>query len=395
MLLLALTPLLALLNQEILVSSYATDSIVRLDAASFANLGSLTGVDGAQSARFGPDGDLYVACEQSAQVLRLDGVTLAPLGVFVGDDPLTPADETGGLVAPTGAVFGPDGNLYVADFVGDDVLRYDGTTGAFIDTFVPAGTGGVAAIDGPDAGLVFGPDGDLYVPGFESDSVVRFDGVTGAFEAVVMRASQGLLNPRSLVFRDDGVLYVSSWGNNRILRATWGEAPTVFVASTLRPSGICFEPSTGHLLVVNDQNGALRRYDGTTGALISSPILPAGSPWPGATFLAVAPEPDLLFARFLPGLAGTTSVARVTNAAPFAPLAIGVSLTRGSLPIADCPGQFVGLGDLAVLQLLASDAAGRAEWTVNIPASFAGTTIWLQAIDGATCRTSLALVQSL
>jgi len=395
MLLFALTPFLALASQEILVSSYATDSIVRLDAASFANLGSLSGVDGAQSARFGPDGHLYVACEQSARILRFDGATLAPMGVFVGDDPLTPADETGGLVAPTGAVFGPDGHLYVADFAGDDVLRYDGTTGAFLGTFVVAGTGGASAINGPDAGLVFGPDGDLYVPGFDSNNVVRFDGATGAFEAVVMRASQGLSNPRSLVFRDDGVLYASSWGNNRILRSTWGAAPTVFVASTLRPSGICFEPSTGHLLVVNDQNGALRRYDGTTGALINTPIAAASSPWPGATFLAVAPEADLLFARFMPGLAGTTSVARVSNAAPFAPLAIGVSLTRGSLPIVGCPGQFVGLGDLAVLQLLASDAAGKAEWNVNIPAALAGTTIWLQAIDGATCRTSLALVQTL
>jgi len=383
---------LVLLAQEYLVSSYATDSLVRLDATTFASTGVVAGVPGAQSARYGPDGHLYVACEQSARVLRFDGATLAPLGVFVGDDPATPADESGGLVAPTGAVFGPDGHLYVCDFAGDDVLRYDGTTGAFLGTFVSPGSGG---LDGPDAGLVFGPDGDLYVPGFDSNSVVRYDGATGAFEAVVMRESQGLRNPRSLVFRDDGVLYASSWGNNRILRAELGSAPTVFVATTLRPSGICFEPGTGHLLVVNDQNGALRRYDGTTGALLATPISGASSPFPGATFLAPAADADPRLERFAPGLAGTTSTARLVNLAPGSVVAIGVSLARTSLPIPGCGGEFIALGELVVLDLGLADASGAHAYTVAVPAGLSGTTIWLQGFDGTNCRTSLALVQRL
>ena len=39
------------------------------------------------------------------------------------------------------------------------VLRYNGTTGAFIDAFVSSGSGG---LDMP-SGLTFGPDGNLYV----------------------------------------------------------------------------------------------------------------------------------------------------------------------------------------------------------------------------------------
>ena len=44
----------------------------------------------------------------------------------------------------------------------DEVLRYDGSTGAFLGAFVSAGSGG---LDEP-SGLAFGPDGNLYVGSF-------------------------------------------------------------------------------------------------------------------------------------------------------------------------------------------------------------------------------------
>jgi hypothetical protein len=39
--------------------------------------------------------------------------------------------------------FGPDGNLYVNSIQTDQVLRYNGTTGAFLDAFVSAESGGL------------------------------------------------------------------------------------------------------------------------------------------------------------------------------------------------------------------------------------------------------------
>jgi len=47
---------------------------------------------------------------------------------------------SGGLSFPRDLLFGPDGNLYVGSFGSGDVLRYNGTSGAFIDTFVKAGS---------------------------------------------------------------------------------------------------------------------------------------------------------------------------------------------------------------------------------------------------------------
>ncbi|MBL8766453.1 MAG: hypothetical protein JNL94_03755 [Planctomycetes bacterium] len=166
----------------LMASGYNSESIHLFDPVTGAKLGFLDAaglVPGAQSMRYGPDGNLYVCAEKVDRVLRFDGATGTLLGTFVGDDPNTPQDEDGGLDGPTAAVFGPDGHLYVASFDTDRVLRYDGTTGAFLGAFVaddpatPANEAG--GLDGPDAGMTFGPDGRLYVPSFQSNQILRFD----------------------------------------------------------------------------------------------------------------------------------------------------------------------------------------------------------------------------
>ena len=56
-------------------------------------------------------------------------------------------------------VFGPDDLLYVSSAQTSSVLRFDATTGTFIDEFVTTASGD---LDEP-IGLTFGPDGNLYV----------------------------------------------------------------------------------------------------------------------------------------------------------------------------------------------------------------------------------------
>jgi DNA-binding beta-propeller fold protein YncE len=53
------------------------------------------------------------------------------------------ASGSGGLTLPRPLTFGPDGDLYVGSFGTGDILRFDGTTGAFLNAFVPAGSGGL------------------------------------------------------------------------------------------------------------------------------------------------------------------------------------------------------------------------------------------------------------
>ena len=99
-------------------------------------------------------GSLCVSAVGFSQVLnkvfRYDAAT----GAFTGL-----CASGGDLSFPVGVTFGPDGNLYVASLFNGSIRRYNGTTGAFIDAFVPPGGGGLS---GPND-LVFGPDGNLYV----------------------------------------------------------------------------------------------------------------------------------------------------------------------------------------------------------------------------------------
>src|SRR5262249_21219799 len=128
---------------------------------------------------FGPDGKLYItsgginAPPALRSVLRFSGKTG---GVIDGLRLLGKR----GLTGPRALVFGPDGHLYVnaTDPGPGSVLRYDGTTGAFLDVFVPAGSNPFGENrSGATRGLVFGPDGNLYVGSFPTahPSVLRYD----------------------------------------------------------------------------------------------------------------------------------------------------------------------------------------------------------------------------
>ncbi|HET6603563.1 MAG TPA: zinc-dependent metalloprotease family protein [Xanthomonadaceae bacterium] len=76
-----------------------------------------------------PDGSaLLIADPGSGTVLRVAVERLDHATIFI-------AAGSGGLDGPAGLAFGPDGHLYVSSIGSDQVLRYDGTTGAFIDVF--------------------------------------------------------------------------------------------------------------------------------------------------------------------------------------------------------------------------------------------------------------------
>ncbi len=151
-----------------------TYSIERVNAITGAPVGTFvstanSGLVGAPSdMTFGPDGHLYVA--NGDNIRRYDGVTGAPLGAFV-------APGSGGLTNALALQFLPDGSLLASNVgtVPGNILHYDGTTGAFLGVF--ASGNGLSV----PYGMAIGPDGLLYVASKFTDSILRFNATTGGF----------------------------------------------------------------------------------------------------------------------------------------------------------------------------------------------------------------------
>src|SRR5262245_10517431 len=84
---------------------------------------------------------------------------------------LAVAVTLGGLLDVAGAA-----DLLVSSRNSNQVLRFNGTTGAVLGAFVPVGSGGL----GSPAGLAFGPATQLHVAAAAGNAVLQYDGVTGA-----------------------------------------------------------------------------------------------------------------------------------------------------------------------------------------------------------------------
>jgi hypothetical protein len=226
-------------------------------------------------------GYLVVGSFNNNSVLRYDEHT----GAFVDQfDPHNLAN----LKTPTGGVFGPDHNLYVTSgvFAGNNqsILQYAGASGAFQRVLASPN------ITSP-RGVLFGPDGNLYVANGNSAadgdpaSVERFDGKTGAFlNYFVAPNSGGIEHPSYMVFGPDGKndgkldLYVANAHEGAILRydGTTGASKGVFVAAANggldSPQGIVFGPD-GNLYVAsgnwfNGSNGPFYKGDFPPGAVL-------------------------------------------------------------------------------------------------------------------------------
>src|SRR6185437_3514909 len=185
------------------VSDSDLDSVLKFNGATstFASVGDASGIV------FGPSGNLFVVSSSDPGLLSvLNGTT----GALV-----TTSDAGGILMDPEGITRGPDGNIYVAGGDGNNVLKFNGTTGAFISTLVASGSGGLTSA----RGVAFGPDGNLYVTSFGTAQVLRFNGTTGAFIDVFAGATgacSGLSLPRDLTFGPGGNLFVSSFGSGDV-----------------------------------------------------------------------------------------------------------------------------------------------------------------------------------
>ena len=156
-----------------LVTSAGDDRVMRFSSAGlyvgdFVSSGS-GGLNHPTGLIMTPDGTLLVSSRDTDSVLAYDGITGASLGAFV-------AAGAGGLTAPFGLTLGPNGNLFVTS-ASNEIIEYDGNSGSLVGVMVSASANG--GLDQP-RGLTFKPDGNLLVASYGTDEVLEFNGKTGA-----------------------------------------------------------------------------------------------------------------------------------------------------------------------------------------------------------------------
>jgi sugar lactone lactonase YvrE len=190
-------------------------------------------------------GDMAIADEGAGEVFWI------PAGSAAGTAPTAIGT---GFVEPTATAFDSNGNLYITDFSNDDVVEIPNVGGALApasqSTLIPAtmvfnGT----ALSKP-SGLAVGTDGRLYVTDFGNTRVVTYDLVTGQTSVPIT----GLKNPWGVAVDTSNNIYVADTGNGNIYVDKGGVPSTLSPAGITAPWGIVIDPS-GSLIVSDHGTG--------------------------------------------------------------------------------------------------------------------------------------------
>lgn len=211
--------------------------------------------------------DMLVCSLLSDQVLRYDGATGAYKGVF--------ADTH--IDGPEGITVGPDGNVYVASEYSGNITKW-APDGTFLSEFVPSMAGW--------EDLEFGPDGHLYAIahfGLPSGPVSKFDGATGAYMGQWGGGAE-VSHQHGLTFGPDGNPYLG-----RTIFGPVGSIGKIDQSTGVFAGSLATDPHLdgifdltfhgGFVYTSDHLTGGVHRFSATTGAYLGD-FVPGGiSTW--------------------------------------------------------------------------------------------------------------------
>lgn len=177
-----------------------------------------------------------------------------------------PTEQAGPAQQPSPVQQIPSGKnvLYVSNFNANTITVYDAETGALLGTLLKAGPE-LKGINGFDIAA----DGSFYVAGQDTNNVVHYSKTGQLLEVLDSANTAGVSAPQGVTFGPDGMLYVASLGNGKVVRydterKSFKDAfTTVSVRGITKPMPI--EPrfdSEGNLTVSTFEGGRILKYQG-------------------------------------------------------------------------------------------------------------------------------------
>lgn len=287
---------------DLLLASRSDDTVVRYHSAggtfsTFVTDPDVSGFDGITAMVNGTDGNLYVLYEYSHRVLRYHGTTGAFIDEFISSATLGAA----GVADPDDMELGPDGNLYISSHfpeTTDDFTAIFKFSGTSVDTFL--GDFATMGAIHHTHGLAFGPGGKLFLGDADTGEVHRFDGpgypVPGTYLGPYMTTG-GFTPYGDLEFTPDGKLYATHSGG--VLRYDGGPVIPFIDGGSYR----AILADGGFLYLSEFTTSTLKKYTDTgvfvadiTGGPAAYDILPM-VPEPGTAGLLLAGMAGLALRR--------------------------------------------------------------------------------------------------
>ena len=297
------------------ILEYGLDGTFQKQLVGPANSLSASDLSGPSAMAFGNGNDLFVASQDTGEVLRFNRQTGQSLGTFASN-----------IYGPGGLLFDASDNvLFVSEFGNFDGEKIDlfntapTVPGKYFGE--PLGSITVGSTGYGLAGMAMGPGGSLYASSFSDGRVLRVGDPTGSSPTVATFASNpgNFSGANSIVFDNAGNMDVVGLMTSSVYQFSSTGLP---IGELVKSSdgGLTFPCSmltapNGNLLISSMGNGVepgyIGEYDMMTGAAIPTFSTSGGDlVEPTAMLIMPAPEPSTLALAVVGGLACLAWAAR-------------------------------------------------------------------------------------
>ena len=152
--------------------------------------------------------------------------------------------------------------IFVSNYTNSTIVQFDSTSAVNLGSL----TSGL----NNNAGITFDKDHNLYVSNFGNNKIVRFTYSSGTLSLTSsIYADVGLNNPESIAIDSNGNLFVPNRTDNTIKEFPFNGGVYTFASGLSGPQGAAFD-SAGNLFVGNSTNSSIVKFPFTGGTLSST-----------------------------------------------------------------------------------------------------------------------------